>query len=52
MALPDLSVTFDTVDYDILLDRLSSLRNGDLILHCLWSFLSGHIQMVLLGDAV
>ena len=49
MILLDLSAAFDTINHDVLLDRLAGLGVGGTALWWFHSFLADHVQKVVLG---
>ena len=51
LVLLDLSVAFDTIDHGILLERLRGLGIRGTVLRWFWSYFSGRLQMVILGDS-
>uniref|UniRef100_A0A670J4S4 Reverse transcriptase domain-containing protein n=1 Tax=Podarcis muralis TaxID=64176 RepID=A0A670J4S4_PODMU len=50
LVLLDLSAAFDTIDHNILLDRLQGLGAGGTVIQWFRSFLLGRVQKVVVGD--
>uniref|UniRef100_A0A670II27 Reverse transcriptase domain-containing protein n=1 Tax=Podarcis muralis TaxID=64176 RepID=A0A670II27_PODMU len=50
LVLLDLSAAFDTINHNILLDRLEGLGAGGTVIQWFCSFLLGRVQKVVLGD--
>uniref|UniRef100_A0A670ISM5 Reverse transcriptase domain-containing protein n=1 Tax=Podarcis muralis TaxID=64176 RepID=A0A670ISM5_PODMU len=50
LVLLDLSAAFDTIDHNILLDRLEGLGAGGTVIQWFRSFLLGRVQKVVVGD--
>ncbi|CAI5768693.1 Hypothetical predicted protein [Podarcis lilfordi] len=50
LVLLDFSVAFDTINHDILLDRLEGLGAGGTVIQWFRSFLLGRVQKVVVGD--
>uniref|UniRef100_A0A670IGT7 Reverse transcriptase domain-containing protein n=1 Tax=Podarcis muralis TaxID=64176 RepID=A0A670IGT7_PODMU len=50
LVLLDLSAAFDTIDHNILLDRLEGLGAGGTVIRWFRSFLLGRVQKVVVGD--